>query len=115
MRMGNLPDWPFNWNDNKPQCPIDSLTISDFLPSEEDATNLKSRAISYMKGFLVSEFSSLADLKVFVASSAQSQQSDPSDVVPMKVLFKDEKFTNETIDILSQLVRFDRPKRSTGQ
>ena len=91
--------------DNKPQRPVDSLTISDFLPSEGDATNLKSRAISYMKNFLVSEFSSLADLKVFVTSTAQSQQSDPSDVVPMKVLFKDEKFTDETIDILSQLVK----------
>ncbi len=55
-----------------------------------------------MKQFLVNEFSSLTHLKQFIPEDAHSDEG-PDEVVPMKVLFKDEKYTAETIDILSQI------------
>ena len=107
VRIDKLPDWEVDWNDNKPQLSVDSLTVADFLPSEDDATHLKQRAVRYMKNVLVSEFSSLSDLKPFVSEDDHRGQSrlEPSKVAPMKVLLKDEKYTSETIEILSQLAK----------
>ncbi len=102
VRIKNLPDWPFEWSDTTPQRSIESLTPSDFLPSEDDAKELKTRAVRYMVRFLVKEFSSLADLRGFIPEETHHPKH-PSEVVPMKVLFKDEKYTAETIDILAQL------------
>ncbi len=102
VRIRNVPDRPFEWSDTTPQRSIESLTPSDSLPSEEDAEELKTRAVSYMVRFLVKEFSSLADLRGYIPEET-CHQIDPSEVAPMKVLFKDEKYTAETIDILAQL------------
>ncbi len=54
--------------------------------------------------YLVREFSGLADLKEFAPAQQPLHPVAKSEVVPMKVLFKDEKYTSETIDILSQLM-----------
>ena len=106
VKVQNLPDWSVDWNDVTPQRPVESLTISDFMPSEDDASHLKQRAIQYIKKFLVNEFSSLADLKVFITEDGVDvPTSEPTQVVPMKVLFKDEKYTSETIDVLSHIAQ----------
>ena len=102
--LKNLPEEPIDWGDTSPQRSRESLTISDFLPSERDAEELKSRAIRYMMRFFVTEFSSLVDLKQFVPPETTLHPTSPASVVPMRVLFKDEKYTAETIDILSQLM-----------
>ena len=62
--------------------------------------------------FLVNEFTGLEDLKKYVPNHQhqhqhQHQQLHPvvrTEVVPQKVLFKDEKYIQEMIDILSQLI-----------
>ena len=79
----------------------DLHTISDFLPSEADAAELK-RAVSYIMNFLVQEFPALTDLKKLLPRKPETVIAK-SEVVPMQVLFKDEKYIAETIHILSQL------------
>ena len=53
---------------------------------------------------LVEEFPSLADLKPVLPPS-DSPAMGKSNVVPMKILFKDEKYKSETTEILTRLVK----------
>ena len=104
VRLRNLPDWNVDWADSQPQCSRQSLTISDFLPSLEDACHMKERATAFLMRFLAEEFDSLSDLEPFVPEHKSPHPVQKSEVIPMKVLFKDEKYISETIDILSQLM-----------
>ncbi len=61
-------------------------------------------ATHYIMNYLVREFSGLADLKEFAPAQQPLHPVEKSEVVPMKVLFKDEKYRSETSDILSQLM-----------
>ena len=54
-----------------------------------------------MMEFLAMELKSLADLKHLIPSQQSSHPVQKSVVVPMKVLFKDEKYIHEMIDILT--------------
>lgn len=105
VRLRHLPDWDFDWSDTSPQKSRQSLGISDILPNEDDATQLKVRATRFMMNFLAKEFKDLAGLKKYVPDHVTLHPVEKSEVVPMKVLFKDEKYTSETIDILSQLMK----------
>ncbi len=102
VRIRNFPDWDFDWTDTRPQMNRDLLTISDFLSSEADAAELK-RAVSYIMSFLVQEFPAFSDLKKLLPGKPE-RVAAKSEVVPMEVPFKDEKYIAETIDILSQLI-----------
>ena len=99
-----LPEWEVDWSDTSPQRSRDSLTISDFLPTEGDAQQLRERAIHYTKEFLVTEFSSLTDLKCHVPSQQPFHPVQKTQVVPMSVLFKDELYKSETVEILTQYI-----------
>lgn len=103
VRIRHFPDWEFDWADTRPQMNRDLLTISDFLSSEADAAELKKRAVNYIMNFLVQEFPALSDLKKFLPGKPEKVVAK-SELVPMEVLFKDEKYIAETIDILSQLI-----------
>ena len=103
VRLRQLPNWSIDWSDSQPQLSRESLTLDNFLPSEEDAGELKSRAVDYVKRFLVSEFEGLTDLKKLVECPNPFQTPKKCEVVPMIVLLKDEKYVFETIDILTQL------------
>lgn len=105
VRLKNLPDWDFDWSDTSPQKSRKSLGILDILPNEDDAAQLKLRALQFMMKFLVGEFKDLAGLKKYVPPQVSLHPVEKSEVVPMKVLFKDEKYISETIDILSQLMK----------
>ena len=104
VRLKNRPDWDFDWSDTSPQKSRQSLSVSDILPSEDDATQLQMLAKQYMMKFIVKEFKDLAGLKKYLPPKVPLHPVEKSDVVPMKVLFKDEKYTKETIDILTQLM-----------
>jgi hypothetical protein len=78
--------------------------LIDYLPTEEDARELHSRALSYMMKFLVDEFPDLNDLKEFTDNSEVLKDAYKSEVAPMVVLFKDEKYIADTIDILTRLM-----------
>ena len=103
ISIRTLPEWDVDWSDTSPQRHPQTLTISDILPSCEDAAELEKHAVDFIKKFLVAEFS---DLKHFQAELVQDEghPTEKSVVVPMKILFKDEKYKAQTIDILSQLI-----------
>ena len=104
VQIQHLPGWTVDWSDETPQRSRSSLTIADFMPTEEDAHELEKRAIDYIMKFLVKEFVDLTDLKGFVPAEKVLHPVQTSQVVPMQVLFKDEKYIADTIDILSQLM-----------
>ena len=54
---------------------------------------------------LVSEFKSLSPLQPLLPQQELLHPVQKSEVVPMKVLFKDEKYKDETLDILTQLMK----------
>lgn len=105
VEIKNLPDWEVNWDDATPQCDPESLTISDLLPNEVDGTCLQKRAVHHIMNILAEEFPSLADIQPFLPPSHVPYNGIcKSKVVPMKILFKDEKYKSETTEILSRLV-----------
>ena len=54
-------------------------------------------------GFLVDTFTNRNDMKKFVPEITPVNPVQKSEIVPMKLLFKDEKYKSKTIDILNQL------------
>ena len=54
---------------------------------------------------LVEEFPTFSNLRHFVAIPDRSSSVYKSRIVPMKLLFRDEKYTNENIQILQQFSR----------
>lgn len=104
VRHRYLPEWEVDWSDMQPQRSRDTLTISDFLPNEEDAAELQIRATHFVMRFLTEKFEALTDLKKFAPAITPVYPPKKSEVVPMKVLFKDEKYISETIDILVKLM-----------
>ena len=48
-------------------------------------------------------FAALSDLKQFLSDKPVDHPVVKTEVVPMKMLMKDEKYTSETIDILTQI------------
>lgn len=104
IKMRNLPDFEFSWCDTTPQAARSSLTIDHFLPSESDCFALKERAVLFMMTFLAENFPSLKHLLKLIPSQEPLHPVLPSEVVPMKILFRDEKYRSETIEILSQLL-----------
>ena len=104
-RVRYLPNWEFDWSDTAPQRNRDSLGAVDFMMSEDDATVITERATQYMMKFLVQEFSTFSDLKRFLPDETPLHPVTKSEVVPMKVLFRDEKYVSETIEILMDLAK----------
>jgi hypothetical protein len=102
IRIRNLPSWEFDWSDTTPQRSRTSLTVVDFLMSEADAAE---RAVRYMMRFMVSAFSTFSDLKPFVTDETPLHPVVKTEVVPMKVLFRDEKYVSETIEILTDIAK----------
>ena len=101
VRIKYLPGWEFDWADKKPQRSRESLTISDFLPSEQEFGELKKRAVHYIAGLLVHEYKHLQQLRQFIPARTPIHPPSKSEFVPMEVLFKDEKYVAETVEILS--------------
>ena len=104
VNIRHLPDEQIDWSDDKPQRSMESLTISDFMLSESDAEEMSARATRYIMRFLVSNFSTFSDLKKFVPDEAPLHPVVKTEVIPMKILFRDEKYISDTIEILSKLV-----------
>ena len=105
IKIRHLPDFEFSWSDSTPQRPRSALGVEDFLPNEHDATILKERAVHYIMCILTEHFPVLKHLQKLVPPPELVHPIMPSDVVPMKILFRDEKYKSETIEILSQLLK----------
>ena len=103
VRIKHLPNGTIDLS-NKTRQSQASLGLSDFLPSQDDCSLITKRAKEYVMRFLTSEFSALTKLQQFVPEQEMIHPASKSEFVPMKVLFKDEKYIAETIDILSALI-----------
>ena len=101
VRIRFLPEVPFDWSDTSSQKSRQSLTIEDYLPNASESYKLEERATHYMMGFLVEAFTCLEDLQPFVPAMESLHEPQKSQVIPMKLLFRDENIS-ETIQILSQ-------------
>ena len=104
VRIANLPNWKVDWDDNRPQQSRSSLSIDDFLLSVSDADTLNQAAIQYTMEFLVEEFKLLHSLKPLVPSLQTQHPAKVPCVAPMSILFRDEKYKAETIEIIRQLM-----------
>ena len=79
------------------------LTIDDLIPNESDGEELYKRAVEYVMKFLVDNFKSLHHLKNEAPALRAPHPVTKSQVAPMKVLNKDEKYMKDTVDILECL------------
>ena len=103
VEIQNLPNWTIDWTDNTPQRDPATMTISDLLPNERDGQELHKQAVQHIMCFLVEEFSSVTYLAALISPEDTPHKICKSTIVPMKVLFKDEKYKSETVDILDKL------------
>ena len=103
IEIKNLPHWVIDWTDNTPQRDPASLTISDLLPSEADGQELNKRAVQHVMSILVEEFSSISYLAALIPPEDSPHKACKSRIVPMKLLFKDEKYKSQTTEILDRL------------
>ncbi len=94
-----------DWSNNTPQGSRKLLTAEDILPDATDAMIFRKRALLYLQHFLVSEFDHLGKLRPFLPEMHPSTPVNKSQVVPMKILFRDEKYAAENVAILMELVQ----------
>ena len=104
VKIEHLPDWDVDWDDHQPQRPRSSLSYDDFLPSKGDAEAFNKAAIQYLMEFLVVEFKCLHHLKSLVPGRQSPHPVSSPTVAPMPILFRDEKYTAETVEILRDLM-----------
>lgn len=104
MSIPNLPIWDVNWDDRAPQKSRSSLGIDDFLPSISDGDALTRAAVQYTMEFLVERFDALHSLKSLVPTPQSPHPVKTTVVAPMPILFRDEKYKSETIEIIRQLM-----------
>ena len=94
-----------DWSDQSPQGRRSQLTAADILPGIEDALALQKRALVFLQQFLVSEFDDLHELQSLTPVAHSSDTVKKSEVVPMRILFRDEKYVAENVAILGDLIR----------
>ena len=104
VRVTKYPPFEFQWNDKSSQWSRSELDETDILPSEADGACLHARMVKFVMSFVVKEFASLSDLAQFVPSDS-SLPIQKSEVVPLRLLFRDEKSIDETIQILVQYIQ----------
>ena len=104
-----LPDWEFDWADKKPQRSRKSLNISDFLPSEQEFGELKKK--EQFITLLVSWYKNTKICSNCASLSTSKPLFTHLHLCPLKVLFKDEKYIAETVEILSTLMDLDEENR----
>ena len=100
-----------DWLDQCPQDSRSKLTVTDILPGIDDAlAAIQQRALVFLQIFLTSD---LHDLQSFVPPAHSSSPVEKkTEIVPMKILFRDEKYVAENVAILGDLVKDAHLNRS---
>ena len=104
IEMRHVPE-DVDWADSSPQSSRTHLTASDILPDVDDTSVLRKRALLYLQHFIVTEFSALSELHQVLPALHPCGVATKTDVVPMKILFRDEKYAAENVEILHDLVK----------
>ena len=102
VRIKKYPPFNFEWNDMTPQKSRGDLNESDVLASEEDGVRLRSHMLKFMMSFMVKQLISLSDLAKFITSQ-NPPPVEKSEIIPLKMLFRDEKFIDENIQMLQYM------------
>ena len=92
VSIKHLSDWEVDWDDTKPLRSRKGLQLKDLLPSEADGE----------EQLLVTEFDSLSDLKRHVHPEEPLLTAN---VVLMRLLFQNEKYTSENVEILRETAK----------
>ena len=104
VQISKLPDWEFSWEDTTPRGSCKNLTEEDILANEEDGLVLYELLVKYVCTFIAHGFDDLTELRVLVDPNS-APRVKPSVVIPMKILFHDEKYADENILILQKLAK----------
>ena len=102
-KVQHLPEWEVDWEDSKPQNPRSTLQITDILPNEADGRELHEQAVNFVMRLLVEVFESLRGLARYAPQEKNLHPVATSEVVPMELLFRDEKYTSENVEILKKI------------
>ena len=86
-----------------PQKQKSELAIDDILPSESDGLTMYTRAVNYVMRFMTSHFKALSHFVTQVPHQKSPHTVSQSTVAPMKILHKDEKYTEANVDILESI------------
>ena len=105
VRIKHVPEGHVDWSDTKLQRSRNDLTIDDLISNEDDGRELHSRAVAYVKKILETSFKSLSGLQSLVPNPRCPHPPSKSEVVPMKILAKDEKYQQTYLEILETLSR----------
>ena len=89
-----------NWSDTQPQKKRSELALDDIVPSEGDGLMMYNRAVNYVMRFMASHFKALSKFLSQVPHLKSPHVVSPSIVAPMKILHKDEKYTEANVEIL---------------
>ena len=93
VRIKHIPD-DMSWTDTTCQRMRASLTISDILPGPAESKKLYDSAVQTDMELLVFEFKSLEGLRPLIPARTSPLPPSKSEIVPLKLLFRDEKYTN---------------------
>ena len=104
VQIKYLPQGVVNWSDTRPQKKRSELTVHDIVPSEEDGLMLYHRAVDYVMRFMASHFKALSKFISQVPKLKSPHAVSKSVVAPMKILQKDEKYTEANVEILEQIM-----------
>lgn len=106
VRIQNYPPYAVDWADTSPQRSRSELCEKDILPGDNDGQVLYDHMLRFVMSFIVKKLKSLSDLHQFLTSPAGiCSHAHKSEVLPLKLLFMDEKFIDENIRILMQYTR----------
>ena len=75
------------------------------LPSEVDGEEFYRRAVHFVMQLLVTEFDSLSNLSRYVPPEKPLFPDTKTNVVPMRLLFRAEKYTSESVEILKETAK----------
>ena len=104
ISLRDIPEW-VDWYDKSPQANRGQLTASDILPGIEDAKALHHRALVFLQQFLIKEFRDLHELESVLLDQDICRDSSKTEVIPMRILFRDEKYVAENVAILGDIAK----------
>ena len=104
IQIQNYPPYEVDWADNSAQKARCDLEEKDILPNDEDGQQLYDHMLKFVMSFLVKKLESLSDLCQFLPSAVE-RSTCKSEIVPLMLLFRDEKSIDENIQILVQYTK----------
>ena len=104
VQMKYLPQGVVNWSDTHPQKSRGELAVHDIIPSESDGLMMYNRAVDYVMRFMASHFKAFSKFANQVPQLKSPHVVSQSIVAPMKILHKDEKYTEANVEILEQIM-----------